>query len=225
MSQLLSLALIINKATSVNLNTLINQICKEADQLKSWQAKGQGGKNDHTTDEALTTIASNDGRQWCHKGKCHNCGKQGHWAKECCSPKKDKEESAGTQSVQAPSTSSKLENKPVGSANVVYNIEGDGFWMATEEAINHMHLVSVEPDPLLSTLDDTKVAPHWKGEEIELSTEEWIGAVITPADEDNHVRIELYDSGTTQHISPYKSDFTSYVPLVPPNFMNTANQQ
>jgi hypothetical protein len=224
-SQLLSSALIIDKAASVNIDALTNQICEEADRLKSRRAKGQGGKKDHTTDEALTATASEDGRRRRRKGKCHNCGKQGRWAEECRSPKKDKEESTGTQSAQASSTSSKPENKPVGSANVVYDIEGDGFWMATEEAVDRTHLASAEPDPLLSALDDTEVAPHREGEEIESSTEEWIGAVITPADEDNRVRVELYDSGATRHISPYKSDFTSYVPLVPPIFMNTANQQ
>jgi len=99
--------------------------------------------------------------------------------------------------MQALGTSSKPENKPVGSANVtiVHDFEGDGFWMAEE-----------------------------KGEKI-LPEDEWIGAVITQTNEtkDNHIRIELYNSSATHHISPYRSDFTSYAPLVPPVFLNTAN--
>ena len=39
----------------------------------------------------------------------------------------------------------------------------------------------------------------------------------------NH--IELYDSGASRHISPYKADFTAYAPLSPPVQLNTANQQ
>jgi Pol polyprotein len=35
----------------------------------------------------------------------------------------------------------------------------------------------------------------------------------------------LYDSGATCHISPYKSNFISYAPLIPPVFLNMANQQ
>jgi hypothetical protein len=72
-----------------------------------------------------------------------------------------------------------------------------------------------------------KVAPHDEGEEIiiDLDEEEWVGAVISPADEDSHIHVELYDSGTTRHISPYRSDFSSYSPLIPPIFLNTANQQ
>ena len=56
---------------------------------------GQGGKKD-PTDEALAATASNDGKRRRRKGKCHNCGKPGHWAKECRSLKKDKEENVGT---------------------------------------------------------------------------------------------------------------------------------
>src|SRR5258708_2039381 len=57
--------------------------------------------------------------------------------------------------------------------------------------------------------------------------EDWIGAIITQANEneDNRVCVELYDSGATCHISPYKSDFISYAPLSPPVFLNTTNQQ
>ncbi len=193
--------------------------------MKSRCPKGQGGKKDHTTDEALTATASDDGKRRRRKGKCHNCGKLGHWAKECRSPKKDKEESAGTQTAQAQTTASKPENKPVGSVNVIYDFKGDGFWMATDEAAEHTHLVSAEPDLMLSATDDVENESHREGEEEVDLEEEWVGAVITPADEDHRMHTELYDSGATRHISPYKSDFTSYSPLTPPVFLNAANQQ
>jgi hypothetical protein len=140
-SQLLSSTLILNRSASVNMDALTNQICEEADRLKSHRGKGQGGKKDSTNDEALAATASDDRKQQRCKGKCHNCGKMGHWAKECRSPKKDREESAGTLTAQASSTTPKPENKPVGSANVIHDTEGDGFWMATEEAIDRTHLV------------------------------------------------------------------------------------
>jgi len=224
-SQLLSSALILNQSASINMDALTNQICEEADRLKSRRGKAQGGKKDSPTDEALAATASDDGRQRRRKGKCHNCGKLGHWAKECRSPKKDKGESAGTPTAQASTTTPKPENKPVGSANVIYDTEGDGFWMASEEAVNRTHLVGAEPDPMLGAPDDITIAPHREGEEIALGEEEWIGAVIAPIDEDSRLRVELYDSGATRHISPYRSDFSSYLPLVPPIFLNTANQQ
>jgi hypothetical protein len=194
-SQLLSMATLISKSAPIDLDALVSHLYKETDRLKSRQAKG---KKDNPTDEALTATASDDGRRQHCKGKCHNCGKLGHWAKECQSPKKDREDSAGTQSMQAPSTSSKPVNKPVGSANLTYDSEGDGFWMATEEAVDRMHLATAEPDLMLGAPDILKVALHQEEEiKIELGEEEWIGAVITPIKGDNHVRIELYDLGAT----------------------------
>jgi hypothetical protein len=50
-------------------------------------------------------------------------------------------------------------------------------------------------------------------------------AIITPVEEGTSPQVELYDSGATHHISPYKSDFTSYISLSPPVPLNTANQQ
>src|ERR1700747_62589 len=146
-SQLLSSASIIQSANPIDLDALVNLICEEADQLKSRRSKGQGGKKD-STDEALTVTASDDAKRRRRRGKCHNCGKLGHWAKECRSSKKDKEESVSTTTAKATGTT-KPENKPVGSANVAYDFEGDGFWMATEEAVDRTNLVSAEPDPML----------------------------------------------------------------------------
>ncbi len=225
----MSSALIVHGATSINTDALINQICEEAERLKSRRTRGQtgqGGKKD-VTDEALAATTS-DGKRKCRKGKCHNCGKAGHWARECRSVKKDKDESAGTQAAQTSSSNSKPKNKPVGSANatIVHDFEGDGFWMVEEVAVDPAPFVSTEPDPLLGVPDDIEDTPHWEGESTMLE-EDWIGAVITQANEneDNRVCVELYDSGATCHISPYKSDFTSYAPLSPPVFLNTANQQ
>jgi transposase InsO family protein len=116
----------------------------------------------------------------------------------------------------------------VGSANAITAVddfEGDGFWMV-EEAVVPAPIVNTKPDPMLGAPDLIDNAPHQEGEEPFLSEEEWFGAVITPEDETyDRTHVELYDSGATRHISPYKSDFTSYAPLSPPVYLNTANQQ
>ena len=95
-SHILSLAHLVHGATSINTDALINQINEEAERLKIRRGRGQssqGGKKE-ATDEALSVTEG--GKKKHRKGKCHNCGKMGHWAKECCSLKKDKDESAGT---------------------------------------------------------------------------------------------------------------------------------
>jgi hypothetical protein len=231
-SHLLSSALIVHSSASINIDALINQINEEAKRLKSRRTRGQGGqggKKEGTTDEALLATSSEGGKKRRCKGTCHNCGKAEHWARECRSPKKEKDESEGTKAAQTSrSTTPKPENKPVGSANAitVNEYEGDGFWMAEDEAVVPAPNVSAEPDPMLGAPDDIEDAPHSEEEEMFLSEEEWFGAVITPGDEtDDGTRVELYNSGATRHISPYKADFTSYAPLSPPVFLNTANQQ
>jgi hypothetical protein len=117
-------------------------------------------------------------------------------------------------------------NKPVGLANLIYDSKGNGFWMATEEAVDQTHLATAEPDLMLGAPDILEVAPHREEKiKIKLGEEEWIGAVITPIKGDNHVHIKLYDSRATRHITPHRDDFTTYSPLTPPIFLNTANQQ
>ena len=65
---------------------------------------------------------------------------------------------------------------------------------------------------------------HKEGEDL-LFEGEMACAAIMPAEQDGAPHTELYNSGATRHISPYKSDFISYTPLSPPVFLNTANQQ
>ena len=137
-----------------------------------------------------------------------------------------------SQATQMQSSAPKPENKPVSSANAIipYNFDGDRFWMAKVEVTDEdlAHIVSAKPDPLLGVPDD---AWHLEGEESSgfgLELEEIdIGVVLTLAEEDHDTCIctELYDLGTTCHISPYKTDFISYTPLALPVYLNAANQQ
>ena len=223
-------------STSINIDALINQICEEAERLKIQHAKGQnnqGGKKD-SPDKALATTSLEGGKKH-RKGKCHNCGKPGHWARECRSPKKEKSKSVSMlQAAQTPSSAPKPENKPVSSTNAVvaHDLEGDGFWMAEEAAADAdlTRLVGAEPDPMLGIADEADSMRHSE-EEGDLAFEPQsvveVGAVITQVDEgeDACICTELYDSGATRHISPYKPDFLTYSPLTPPVFLNAANQQ
>ena len=129
---------------------------------------------------------------------------------------------------------------------VADDANGDGFWMALEEDAPAQD-ISAEPDTLLDDPDKEQseevACAHTESEDEHLewcAPEGWVRddwadplfeeeeacAVIIPAtDKDSSTRTELYNSGATRHISPYKSDFSSYKPLSPPIFLNTANQQ
>ena len=116
--------------------------------------------------------------------------------------------------------------------------------MAIEET-NHAQVDRAEPDPFMGASEQQEEedaraefesaedifacdeSDSWMDKEGEDTADEGetAGAVITPMEEDLSPRTELYNSGATRHISPYKADFTSYKALSPPAYLNTANQQ
>ena len=71
-------------------------------------------------------------------------------------------------STQAPSTTSKPENKPVGLVNVIYDFDGNGFWMVKEEEADLAPIECVEPDPLMGDPDNVEVMPQSEGKEDDL---------------------------------------------------------
>ena len=230
-SQIMTSACLAFRATQIDTNALIDHICEESDRIKNHRSRNQqtqGGKQkEGQTDEALAATSSDSGKKRRRKGKCHNCGKPGHWACECRSPKKEGEASAST-----PNTPAKQDNKPVGSANVITDLEGDGFWMAEEET--HAPLVCAEPGPLVLTAEDElEDCAQAACMDLDLGCappDNWVlegetACAAAGATEDEADRVELYDSGATRHVTPFKSDFISYSPLNPPTFLNTANQQ
>jgi hypothetical protein len=197
--------------TTLSMTHLIQYISEEADRIKSHRAhhqQGPGkGKNVDQVDEALAATDSSgnrDRRRKRHPGNCHNCGKAGHWVRECRSPKKE-------ESADMPSTP-KPETRPVGLANTVsfMDNEGDGFWMVEEmaEEVAPAHIVSTEPDPILHALDNFEGPPanfdapkelfwgddpaswlgaegdEWDLEEVADTDEEGAEAAITPTVEE-----------------------------------------
>jgi hypothetical protein len=232
----MSSARLAHRATHIDSNSLIDHIIEESERAKNHRSCSQhtqgGSKKEGQTDEALAATSSESSKKKRRKGKCHNCGKPGHWAHECRSPKKE-----GEASTSTPSTPAKQDNIPVGSANVITDYEGDGFWLAEEEDGAHTPLVCAEPGPLVLTaedeLDELEDRAQVVCTDLDLGCappDDWVledetACTAAGATEDDGARVELYDSGATRHVSPFKDDFISYSPLNPPTFLNTANQQ
>jgi len=61
-----------------------------------------------------------------------------------------------------------------------------------------------------------------EGEDLDI--EETATAVIAPINADGTPHTKVYDLGSSHHISPYKDDFTSYMPLSTPLYFNAASQ-
>ena len=220
-SGLLTAARVLTPSTSIDPDILIDHISEEADRLSARRKRDGGssgkGKQPQVQDEALAATQGDGGKKR-RKGKCHNCGIAGHWARECRKPKKDQpstnnqNQSAGQSSQQQsqPPTyqnATKAENKPVGSANAVDD-EPDGCWSAVFVGAEVTAPLECEEAGAGAALSGGLAA-----------------AAITQVEEVKPARVELYDSGATRHISPYRDDFTSYRTLEPPVFLHAANGQ
>jgi hypothetical protein len=155
-TQLLSAARLIHHDSVADTNILIDYICEEAERLKPRRARGQNrrGVKKDGEDEALANPGSEGGKKQRRKGKCHNCGKPGHWAKECRSPKREDNEIASAAQATSGSTKARPKNRPMGSPNVVIDkdLEGDSVRMA-EEVEDHAQIVGADPVPFLLHLE------------------------------------------------------------------------
>jgi hypothetical protein len=99
-SGLLTAARVLSPTTSIDPDILIDHVSEEADRLAARRKReggGASGKGKQSQDEALAATHGDGGNKR-RKGKCHNCGKQGHWARECRSPKKDTQNNNQSQS-------------------------------------------------------------------------------------------------------------------------------
>jgi len=222
----------------LNVDTLVTNLSEESDRVRNRHARGQqtpsGGRKDHQPDEALATTSSEVGKKKRRKGNCHHCGKAGHWVREC--RKKAAEDAAqGSQSAAgAASTGVKPETRPVGAVNAVSadDVEGDGFFMAAQGEV-HMCAIGADPDPdPLMSDEDGHANLGDEGETPDQVLGDWLSeanetaaASIDSVQGSAVERMELFDSGATRHISPYRDDFATYAPLTPPLLLSTANKQ
>jgi len=152
----------------LEMKDIIHVISEEADHTRNrrapkdqsqGQSRGNGNKEGQP-DEALAATSPSEGRNSRHrKGKCHHCGKEGHWVRECCTKKQEEAAEAAaaanqsSQAAQTTTTTPKPVNKPVGSTNVAFTDDDNGdFWAAATEVV-HMHADHAEQNPWTGGLD------------------------------------------------------------------------
>jgi hypothetical protein len=179
-------------------NDLISMLLEEADRQKAQytQRKGSGkGKEDDS--EALAVGETLRKKKW--KGKrnpeCWNCGEKGHFKNKCPHPLKEKKPAQGT-------------------ANAAVPHEEDGAWAAEEVE---------EPDWFCVDKDEVEVVGEVREEAVDFNDTSGVAFLALESSKSGDLA-ELYDSGCTNHISPYRDRFENFQTIIPRKFW-AANQQ
>jgi hypothetical protein len=191
---------------TITSSDLISMLIEEADRQKAQYASRKGsGKGKEEESEALAAGESWKGKGRKGKGKkdvdCWNCGEKGHFSNKCPKPKVDKKSKASTSTANA-------------AANVS---DEEGAWAAVEE---------VEAADWFC-VDEEEAGVEIEGECCEvvrdLGDTSGIALVVQDSTKSGGIA-ELYDSGCTNHISPYRDHFENFQAIVPRKF-RAANQQ
>ncbi len=144
-SQLLATTHIVHCTLTVNINILISHICEEAEHLKNHHVQSQKGqewdkKGEGLTSKAFAATQSKGQKRTCCRGKCHTCREGGHWACMCHA---SKNEEATVPALEVSSGATVQPETEATEATHTIVLEGEGYWMAEEEAAHAQH-VNVE---------------------------------------------------------------------------------
>jgi Zinc knuckle len=174
------------------------------------------------------------------QGKCWNCGEKGHFKDKCPKPSKSKDNTKGKNKDKDKASSS-------ANAAVKHNSdsESEGAWVAVGSD-DEMALSDDGSMPNLEAISDSSSEcsnnlssnEDWLSKAGDNSSElddvEWrsddlpeeVLVTTTPArpGQYSYVWAELYNSGCTQHISPFCEDFTNFSEI-PPKAFHAANKQ
>ena len=211
-------------------DVLISLIGEEYDRQKMQRSRRHGGKSkEEDKDEAMAVNPSSSnskgGKGGAKKprGECWNCGEKGHYKNKCPKPPKNNKEKEDSPKKE----------KASGSANAAAernsDSESEGAWAAMElddemEIDSEAGSFSSDDDEWFSETEE--VSEHEDKVLSDLLEEPMEVFVITEPPKSGHaeMRAELYDSGCTQHISPYREDFSIFTEI-PPKAFHAANKQ
>jgi len=194
---------------------LLSMLSEESDRQRAQYLRRRGtGKGRDEVDEALAagqTSKSSKGKGKRTDLTCWNCDEKGHISRHCKKPKKPKKGDSDKKQGDGKASSS-------GTANAVeagLDSEDEGAWVAEEvegEELDWFELAIAEMEG--------------KGEEdvVKEFRDSSDQAFVATDTLDSKGTIELYDSGCTNHISPYRQKFENFA-KIPPKVFRAANQQ
>src|ERR1700678_1351900 len=197
---------------TITTNDLISMLIEEADRQKAQFAQRKGlGKGKEDESEALAAGEAAKGKKWNGKKgvECWNGGEKGHFRNKCPKPKQERKSGQG-------------------SANAVASDVEEGAWAAAEVVDEEDSVAEVEDVDWFCVDEEDKgevgveveTAPE---KEMELGDTSGI-ALIALNSAKSEGLAQLYDSGCTNHISPYRDRFINFKSIVPRKF-RAANQQ
>jgi hypothetical protein len=187
----------INASHVVSPDALISSICEEYARQAVERARNprsQPRQPGDKKDEALS-VEQGGGKSGKRKprGKCFNCGEEGHWKRNCPKPKKKRDGGSGGG-----------ESSKRVDANVVsLDDDDDAFLVGTVETDDEDDWAA-QPSPAVADSDETfPVSAEYEDPEEEPSECMALDddAALTVAV--STTRVEVFDSGAARHISPY----------------------
>ena len=233
-------------------DSLISLISEEYERQKTQRSRRSGGgkSKEDEKDEALSATAKSSKAKGGKgerkpKGVCWNCGEEGHYQNKCPKPAKSAKSAKSATETKKDTTSPTKD----GSANAAIesDSEGEGAFVMESESGSGCYSSGVsEFDDLdvedwFSEIGDESNSGRIASELFEANsdcgslvsddtdseTPIWDEAVVS---DEAHIttestpRAEVYDSGCSKHISPYRDDFRNYSEISPKSF-RAANKQ
>jgi len=222
---------LMNPTAEVDPDTLISVISEEYDRQKSQSSKRSGRHSREEPDEALTVGSSHSGGKSKRKprGECWNCGSKDHYANKCPEPKKEKKSSSGSANVACDSDSDG------GGVFIAHSISSD-----SDDEIPGLIDVPDSDDECIPGADEScdwfsvvdedeypfgrsSYSSSWDFDEIFEETAS-AAAVSNSQSAESMLRTELFDSGCTTHMTPYRDELENFKEI-PPKLFRAANEQ
>lgn len=203
---------------TIDPDVLITLVCDEWEQTRP---VGKGGSRQEG-DDALAFEAGGKGEKGKEKGKgkgkakgpCWDCSGD-HWKRDCPN-KKDKKGGSGNTPTKPNTSVNAVEEEDDCSFMVEELSEGetDSSWIELEE----------RSDGSWTEGEFAKEFEDWSDEEFDIVAEESATEEIINVSAPISTRIEVFDSGATAHISPYRDEFSTFE-SISPRPLRAANKQ